>query len=82
MCMQLEWGVLLHTHTHTHIHFEKYLQMHASGLTVAGWKISTFRPTLTDTLIIFAIYTLPADFFFFFLLRIEKMISVGKKLFE
>lgn len=80
MCMQLEWGVLLHTHTH--IHLEKYLQMHASGLTVAGWKISTFRPTLTDTLIIFAIYTLPADFFFFFLLRIEKMISVGKKLFE
>lgn len=54
------------SHTHTHIHLEKYLQMHASGLTVAGWKISTFRPTLTDTLIIFAIYTLPADFFFFF----------------
>lgn len=51
------------SHTHTYIHLEKYLQMHASGLTVAGWKISTFRPTLTDTLIIFAIYTLPADFF-------------------
>lgn len=50
--------------SHTHIHLERYLQMHASGLTVASWKISTFRPTLTDTLIIFAIYTLPADFFF------------------